>query len=220
MADEGAPSGWASQIVLLYETFLLRDLLGYAFPGAVLLLGVDRLSFSQRPVLDVISDLERSWLLVALALAAAYAAGVFLRLAGTWTHALVIAPVVGWCGDPWALKAAATHNERSWWERPWRSRYEAAVEAWYRRAYAAGPGGAARVSDREDIFLHLAASLGFALLIVGLVSVLGMRGVGGICPLSGSWTVALLAAAVVFIAGHYRHARTIYLLNRATGKTV
>lgn len=221
MADGGARPdvpGLGSQVVMIYETFLLRDLLGYAFPGAVLLLGVDRLFLSQRPVLEVIGGLDSArWLAIAIGFAAAYSAGVFLRLAGTWTHVLVIAPVVGWCGDPWGLKEAATPNERSWSERPWKSPFEAAMRTWYRRAYAAGPGDAARVSDREDIFLHLAGNLSFALLIVGFGSVVGIRGLGGIRPLSGFATAILLVGAIVLLAGHYRHARAIYLLYQARG---
>ena len=175
MANDGAQkanvSGWGREIVTMYETFLLRDLLGYVFPGAVVLLGAGRFLFNRPWTLETIQGVGSiSWLTIALGLSAAYSVGVLLRLVGTWTHILVIAPVAGWLGDPWDLKGTATANRRSLYERVWRSPYEDAVVDRYRGIYAERSGNLSRVSDREDVFLHLTGTLGLALLVVGLLS--------------------------------------------------
>jgi len=186
----------------------------------VLLFGADRLLFSK---LSVPASIERpsltTWLAVALGLVAAYSAGVFLRLLGTCARILVIAPVVGCLGDPWDLRAGAG-GAPTWLARLewlWRSRDEAAVVARYGKLYPPRSDRLAMATDREAVFLNLAGTLGLALFAVGLTSALAplLLRVGlFVRPLSSLVTALLLGGGIVFIVGHYMHARAIHLLNK------
>lgn len=207
-------SGWGSQIVMIYETFFLTDLLGYVFPGAVLLLGLERLHTGRLPELD-----STNWLTLAFGLSASYSVGIFLRLFGTLTHILVIAPVVGWLGDPWDLKSASNRDFRKGCEKVWKSPHESEIVHLYQSMYAERSDSLASTKRRQTVFLHLAGSLGLAVLVLALVSlaagVAPYVGLDTIHPLSVHASVFLSLAGIVLITGHYRHARTIRLLDKA-----
>jgi hypothetical protein len=67
------------------------------------------------------------------------------------------------------------------------------------------------------VFLNLAGTLGLALFAVGLTSALAplLLRVGlFVRPLSSLVTALLLGGGIVFIVGHYMHARAIHLLNK------
>lgn len=222
MADDGAQnknlSGWGHEIVTVYDSFLFRDLLGYVFPGAVLLLGVDGLLFYEPSILGSIKGLGLTdWLTAASGLSVAYLAGVFLRIFGSMTHILVIAPVVGWLGDPWDLKKGETRNCVSLWERVWKSPYENAVTENYKSIYLERSGNLAKVSDREAVFLHLTGNLGLALLVVGLISLVEIVTHWEVwVPTQIKATALFLLVGSVLTAEHYRHARAILLLHKAS----
>ena len=64
------------------------------------------------------------------------------------------------------------------------------------------------------MFLNLAGTLGLAMLAVGLLSLAARAGLPATRPLSGLVTALLVGGGVVFIVGHYTHARAIHLLNK------
>jgi hypothetical protein len=214
----------------LYETLFLRDLLGYALPGGVLLLGLAPFT-GWCPAWA-----EMPWLHLVAVVAVFYTTGVGLRLLGTMTSVLVISTDrPGLFGDPGELQPLSP--TRRWWERPWRSQHDDSIVRVARMMLGKTDlvSEGQRAIRREAMFMHISGNLGFALLILFLfLSVVvflldfwlgrDARHWDLCFATLTTWRqqslalVVLAGASAVFICGNYIHARAVRLLMRTMYK--
>ena len=222
--DSSAPKGLIGNVEQLYETLILRDLLGYALPGGALLLGLAAF-LGWCPSWNC-----GTWVHLVAALAVFYATGFALRLLGTVIPILVISTDrPGILGDPWELQP---EQPRRWWHWPWRSHHDTSITQIARmmlKADVASIASLQRTLRRESMFLHIGGNLGLALLILSIV--FGVDLLVHYQMLPRQWgsciafltttsrqvvfVIVLLLASVVLILGNYIHARVIRLLLRS-----
>lgn len=233
MDAESVASGFAAAVQRIYEGLFLRDVLGYALPGAVFLLGTF-LTVSGVP-LWTYAD---TWWKVALLIAVAYVCGVFLRLLGTLLRVLVISSDhIGVLGDPWQLNGNG--DARKWINWTWRTAHQGRIVAMY-KTQLRGDTDRARLSSfirRESLFLHIGGNLGFALLLLLVLFVIFRTPLPQFVSLpawflpQGGWSdlpvvgcilpwqiiTALAVGCIPLLVGHYAHAQAIRLLLEAEG---
>lgn len=191
-------------VVSLYETFAMRDLVGYVAPGGVLIVGSLWELGKTQLLRDVVSH---PWGLVLLA-AASYLTAIGLRLLATMLRILLFSRDSGLFGD---VSADASSKLRAYFERllwrcddKWRQRIESSYTEEERPS----------LIRREVVFMHATGLAGMAFLVLGIAVIcLNQNGLSKTLTLS-QWqiVVVLFFASAVFLLGHYRHAHQRRLL--------
>jgi hypothetical protein len=160
-------TGLVGGLQFVYEGLLLRDILGYAFPGATLITGVMLLIYD--PARNPWQGATIPKLIVLIL--ASYVCGVFLRVLGNLARVLVnSAEHVGWFGDPWELSADPA-KERYPLNQVWRGEHDARILDIYRDQLRGDADGKklSSLTRRESLFLHIAGNFGMAFLLLFLL---------------------------------------------------
>lgn len=192
---------WASDIESIYQSFLLRDVLGYMFPGWIMIVAV--LAMWRSPLLNFKSV---DWMSTGLWLAASYTSGIFLRLFGTKPLCLLSV------NDPAPFKVSSFLKWSKWFWQTNKETISGKASAYIFQ------GKLDRNIEREITFAHICGNVTIA--IVLLYAIGFCKGFGGIALRLGVskalliWS--LLPLALVFFFGHHRHVYQASLLRTNT----
>lgn len=196
-----ASANWGANIRDAYTGFFLRDVLGYFFPGAVLIVGLLRAFQDRLPKFDgVLALFPQRPVLVDLLLwaSASYAAGVLIRVLGGWPRLLITRVQTGWFGDPYHVGRKSidppTRLMRIIWYRD-----EPELQVFFKELLGSDQDAYDQFINREQVFVHLTGNLGVVLVSLGFVWALTVSVPTGIIS---------FVAGLVLIAGHYGHAQT------------
>jgi protein-S-isoprenylcysteine O-methyltransferase Ste14 len=197
-------SNW---VVSLYETFMMRDLVGYAGPGSILIVGLLCELGQTKFLMSIIS----TWSGILLLVVASYIAAIGLRLLGTSFRLVVFHRELGVFGR--ARRTDVRDDgirkiERFLWRRP---------ESWLRGVYARIPKERREsVYNREQVFMHVTGLTGTAFLVFAVaVYFLDHNGLSQLLSISErTIVIALVLASIVFLLGHYRNAHHVEVLRK------
>lgn len=181
-----------------YDTFMMRDLIGYAAPGSLLIMGLlcelDKTQFLKALITD--------WSGVVFLVIVSYIAATGLRLIGTIIPVLVLHRAWGLLGRGRTMGVPGgiwTRLERLLWRGD---------EERLRQVYGQIDEGERKaLIDREVVFMHLTGLTGMAFLVLAVaVFFLNHDGLSKVLGISEcTLIIALVLASIVFLLGHYRH---------------
>lgn len=182
----------------LYETFMMRDLIGYVGPGSILIVGL----LCELEKTQLLKSLISNWSGIVLIVIASYITATGLRLLGTSLRLVMFHRGWGLLGrgrivdvsDDWKRKL-----EQILWRQD---------ESWLKKVYARiGEGQRGSIIKREVVFMHLTGLTGMALLVLAsAVLFLDHDGLSKLLSISEcTILMALILASIVFLLGHYRH---------------
>ena len=189
----------------LYDTFIMRDLIGYAGPGSILFIGV-LCELEKTKFLNLIIS---SWSGLVLLVAWAYITATALRLLGNSLRIVVFHRPYGLFGRAWSTGVSSD----------WKSSIESFLwrrdESWLKAVYK-------KISDknrpiviaREGLFMHLTGLTGMSLLtLAGVVHFLDNDGITKLLGISEtSIIIILILFSILLFLGHYRHAHQSQIL--------
>ena len=182
----------------LYETSILRDLLGYGLPGMLLLVG----ALTELGHGDVVNFIATNTSAFIAFIASSYGVAVLLRVTGTAIPVLVFHRSWGLLGQ--TESTLSSHPsivlQRLLWQ-PNKDRLNVAYAALDQSKISA-------MVEREGMFMHLCGLMAMSLFVLSCV-VLALPHDG-----LSNWlrvpeyqvVLSMLATGFLFLLGHYRHA--------------
>ncbi len=194
-------------LLSLYETFVIRDLIGYVGPGSILIVGLLCELGQTQFLMSIIS----TWSGILLLVVASYITAIGLRLLGTSFRLVVFHRGWGVFGRAWS-----THVSDDWKQRSerilWRRN-----ESWLREVYSRiDKKQRDSVYSREAVFKHVTGLTGMTFLVLAVaVYFLDHNGLSQLLSISErALVIALVLAAIVFLLGHYRHTHQAQVLRQ------
>jgi hypothetical protein len=198
----------------LYDTFVMRDLIGYSVPGSVLTVGL----LCELGKIGFLKSVFSNWAGIALLVIASYITATGLRLLGTSLRLVMFHRWWGVFGRGWSTNVSNDWKlklERFLWRGD---------ELWLREVYfPIAVAERAREINRETLFMHLTGLTGMAILaLAGAVYIIPHDGLSKLFSIPECTVViALVLASLVFLLGHYRHAHQRRVLQQlGNGKPV
>lgn len=224
----------------LYDSFVMRDLIGYAAPGSILIVGL----LCELGRIPFLKSLFNSWSGITVLVAASYVAATGLRLLGTSLRLVLFHRRRGFFGRGWLANADMEHPkccsgksllyryERLFWR---------GNEKWlgerYGRIYAPRDDPAFNaVVAREGVFMHLTGLAGMAFLTLGVAilflphdgffQILNHPHLGQVSLLQylnltpkkdEIIAITFFAISIIFMLGHYRHTHQAEMLRAIRG---
>lgn len=189
----------------LYETFMMRDLIGYAGPGSILIMGV----LCELGKINFLKTMIFSLPGLALLVVSSYIIASGLRLLGTSLRIVLFHRGWGVFGRGWSIgvdNKCKGKIESVLWRRD---------ESWLKNVYARIPKDKIDlVISRESVFLHLTGLTGMALFtLAGAIFILPHDGLSKLLNISECRIlIVLLFSSLIFFLGHYRHVHQSQLL--------
>lgn len=189
----------------IYETFMMRDLIGYAGPGSILIMGL----LCELGKTQFLKFIISSWSGLVLLVVASYITATGLRLLGTSLRLVIFHRGWGLFGRGWSTGIGQDWRqqiERILWRRD---------ESWLREIYSRIDTSQRRpVIMREAVFMHLTGLTGMAFLVLaGVVIFLDHDGLSKLLSIPEcTIVIVLVLVSIVFFLGHYRHAHQAQVL--------
>jgi len=204
----------------LYDTFMLRDLVGYAGPGSILIMGV-LCEFEKN---EILKSVFASWTGIVFLILSSYIVATGLRILGNCLFLVVFHRESGILGRAWNidLKSECKDGEciilklLYWIEcLLWRRNVD-----WLRKIYSQiSKDKLPQIIARESVFMHLTGHTAMSLLALSVVvPFLKQTGLSKLWTLSEcTIIIVLILLSFIFLVGHYRHAYQLQVLKSLQG---